>query len=277
MSEKLCLQWNDFRENITTAFGSLRHDNDLSDVTLVCEDGEQVEAHKVILSASSPFFQRILKRNKHPNPMIFMRGLKPQDLVAMVDFIYFGEANINQESLESFLVLAEEVELKGLTRQNASDFIDDDYTRSESIVKLEEFDKKVKSTPKEGQSSNIETDQFVATVEAPTQFRGGLEELDLKVKSMMTKIKSTEQNGKQIPAYVCNICGREGRTTEIKNHIERNHLEGVSVQCTICDKTFRSRNAMYQHKGNVHNNKKSNEQLNNDATFISDDLVIQEM
>ena len=270
MSEKLCLQWNDFRENITTAFGSLRHDNDLSDVTLVCEDGEQVEAHKVILSASSPFFQKILQRNKHPNPMIFMRGLKPQDLVAMIDFIYLGEANINQESLESFLALAEEVELKGLTRQHASDFIDDDNTRSESIVKVE-------STPEEGQSSNVETDQFVATVEGPTQFTGGLAELDLKVKSMMTKIQSTEQNGKQIPAYVCKVCGREGRTTEIKNHIERNHLEGVSVPCTFCNKTFRSRNAMYQHKGNIHNNKKSNEQLNNDARFTSDDLVIQEM
>ena len=76
MSDKLCLQWNDFRENITTAFRSLRHDNDLSDVTLVCEDGEQVEAHKVILSASSPFFQKILKRNKHPNPMIFRYAVK---------------------------------------------------------------------------------------------------------------------------------------------------------------------------------------------------------
>ena len=202
MSEKLCLQWNDFRENITTAFGSLRHDNDLSDVTLVCEDGEQVEAHKVILSASSPFFQKILQRNKHPNPMIFMRGLKPQDLVAMIDFIYFGEANIDQERLGSFLALAEEVELKGLTRQKASDFFDDDNTRSESIVKVE-------STPEEGQSSNVETDQFVATVEGPTQFTGGLEELDLKVKSMMTKIQSMEQNGKQIPAYVCKVCGRE--------------------------------------------------------------------
>ena len=148
---------------------------------------------------------------------------------------------------------------------------------SDSIVKMEEFDKEVKTTPEEGHSSNEETDQFVAIVEAPTQFEGGLEELDLKVKSMMTKIKSTEQNGKQIPAYICKVCGREGRTTEIKNHIERNHLEGVSVPCTLCDKTFRSRNAMYQHKGNIHNNKKSNEFLNKNASLISDDLVIQEM
>ena len=48
-SEKLCLQWNDFKQNISTSFGDLRGDKDFTDVTLACEDGHQVEAHKVIL------------------------------------------------------------------------------------------------------------------------------------------------------------------------------------------------------------------------------------
>ena len=68
MSEKLCLQWNDFQENIKSAFGNLREDNDFTDVTLACEDGQQVEAHKVILAASSPFFQKLLGRSNHPHP-----------------------------------------------------------------------------------------------------------------------------------------------------------------------------------------------------------------
>ena len=55
MSEKLCLQWNDFQENVKSAFGTLREDKDFADVTLACEDGQQVEADKVILAASSPF------------------------------------------------------------------------------------------------------------------------------------------------------------------------------------------------------------------------------
>ena len=53
MSEKLCLQWNDFQDNFKIAFGNLREDNDFADVTLACEDGQQVEAHKVVLIASS--------------------------------------------------------------------------------------------------------------------------------------------------------------------------------------------------------------------------------
>ena len=65
MSEKLCLQWNDFKSNANQAFGNLREDLDFADVTLACEDGHQVEAHKVILAASSPFFKNLLVKNKH--------------------------------------------------------------------------------------------------------------------------------------------------------------------------------------------------------------------
>ena len=59
--EKLCLQWNDFRENVSSAFGDLREDKEFTDVTMACEDGQQVEAHKVVLIASSPFFLNILR------------------------------------------------------------------------------------------------------------------------------------------------------------------------------------------------------------------------
>ena len=57
--EKLCLQWNDFKENISSAFGGLRQDKELTDVTLACDDDQQVEADKVVLVASSPFLLNI--------------------------------------------------------------------------------------------------------------------------------------------------------------------------------------------------------------------------
>ena len=105
-TEKLCLQWNDFKENITTSFKELRGDRDFTDVTLACEDGQQLELHKAVLASTSPFFMELLKKNKHPHPLIYMKGLKSRDLVAMVDFLYQGEANILQENLDSFLALA---------------------------------------------------------------------------------------------------------------------------------------------------------------------------
>ena len=121
MFEKLCLKWNDFHENVITAFGSLREDKEFTDVTLACEDGQQMDAHKVILAASSPFFERLLQSNKHPHPLIYLRGFQSKDLLAILDFLYFGEANVYQENLDSFLAIAEELKLKGLTGQTPSD------------------------------------------------------------------------------------------------------------------------------------------------------------
>ena len=63
--QKFCLKWNDFQENVNSVFAGLRKDIDFADVTLACQDGRQIEAHKIILAASSPFFQNLLKRNKH--------------------------------------------------------------------------------------------------------------------------------------------------------------------------------------------------------------------
>ena len=113
MDERLCLQWNDFRENVSSAFGDLREDKEFTDVTLACEDGQQVEAHKVVLIASSPFFLNILKRNKHSHPLIYMR-VKFENLTTMIDFFHHGGANVFQENLDPFLALAEELQLKGL-------------------------------------------------------------------------------------------------------------------------------------------------------------------
>ena len=114
-TEKLCLQWNDFKENIGSTFAELRDGKDLADVTLACEDGEQIEAHRIVLASSSPVFKNLLVKNQHPHPLIYMKGVKFDQLSAIVDFIYFGETRTFEENLETFLALAEELKLKGLT------------------------------------------------------------------------------------------------------------------------------------------------------------------
>ena len=117
MSEKLCLQWNDFNENVNSAFQKLRGGKEFTDVTLVCEDGQEMEAHKVILASSSPFFEKILQKSKHLHPLIYLRGFQSKDFASILDFLYSGEANVYQEDLDSFLAIAEEFKLKGLTGQ----------------------------------------------------------------------------------------------------------------------------------------------------------------
>ena len=93
----------------------MRDDTAFTDVTLVTEDGKFIEAHKVILSASSPFFKNILKTNKHPNPLVYLKGFNAKALHSLIDFMYHGKADVCQEDLDTFLSKAEELQLKGLT------------------------------------------------------------------------------------------------------------------------------------------------------------------
>jgi len=257
MTEKLCLKWNDFQENTNAAFGSLRNNKDFSDITLACEDGEQVEAHKVILAASSPFFQNLLRRNKHPHPLIYMRGVKSEDLVAIVDFLYYGEANVYQENIDAFLAIADELKLKGLTGN-----VNDGRAKEEEVHKANTYkeptQRKLKKDPNyvnpENESSTNLIEASEGTV-AVVNFAGDTHELDDKVNSMISKSEHTIKEGKNmIKATICTVCGKEGKLSQIKDHIEVNHLEGVSIPCNYCEKTFRSRKRMSWHKSVNHKN-----------------------
>ena len=111
--QKLSLNWSNFQDNLISTFGDLRHDTDFVDVTLACED-QSLKAHQVALSACSPFFKKMLKKYSHPHPLIYMRGVKFDHLFALMDFIYFGKVDIPQGSIEEFLLLANELQIKGL-------------------------------------------------------------------------------------------------------------------------------------------------------------------
>ena len=110
-TEKICLKWEDFQENVTSVFRTLKESADFVDVTLVSEDGQHVKAHKVILASTSPFFMNLLGKSSHPQPLIYMRGVLYEDLVGLVDFLYTGETSILQENLNRFLALAQELQL----------------------------------------------------------------------------------------------------------------------------------------------------------------------
>merc|ERR1719288_6420 len=123
-AENFCLRWNDFESNVSGAFRELRAESDFFDVTLTCDDTDAnrrrpMQAHKVILSACSNLFKQMLRtQTGHPNPMIYLRGVRTGDLESVLDFMYQGEVNVAQDNLNSFLAVAEDLQIKGLT-QNA--------------------------------------------------------------------------------------------------------------------------------------------------------------
>ena len=79
-----------------------------------------MEAHKVILASLGPFFEKLIEKTKHPHPLIYLKGFQSRGFASILDFLYFGKANVYQEDLESFLAIAEEINLRGLTGQTFS-------------------------------------------------------------------------------------------------------------------------------------------------------------
>nr|BAU79444.1 broad2 isoform Z2 [Planococcus kraunhiae] len=117
--QHFCLRWNNYRNSITTAFENLRDDEDFIDVTLAC-DGKTLKAHRVVLSACSPYFRELLKSTPCKHPVIILQDVVFDDLHALVEFIYHGEVNVHQRNLTSFLKTAEVLKVSGLTQQNTA-------------------------------------------------------------------------------------------------------------------------------------------------------------
>ena len=100
---------------------------------------------------------------------------------------------------------------------------------------------------------------LAAAVAIPIEIRADLQLLDEKVKSMMEKGQKMIPRGKQgngTPkqeiSRICKVCGKEGLSTSIRDHIEIIHLEEICIPCCLCDKTFSSKNALRCHKYSSH-------------------------
>ena len=114
MPDDFFFKWNDFQQHISSSVLRLGQDSKFSDVTLACDDDHQVPVHKIILAASSQVFSELLKQCNHLNPIIFMRGTKPNLLNSILDFIYYGEVRIKHDDINSFIKIAEQLAIKGI-------------------------------------------------------------------------------------------------------------------------------------------------------------------
>ena len=278
ITEKYCLRWNDFESNISSTFRDLKEDKDFSDVTLVCDD-QQVKANKVVLCASSSFFRRVLKKNPHPHPLIFMMGIKFSELKALLDFAYCGEANVASSDLNTFLTAAEKLEFKGL--EKGKDYYGDKseqqplkapsalaqpsplqrhyqppaQTEQEySLPVNNNADQvKVKSEPKQLEDNVLASceEHFQdGYIQYQEQSKGGVIRDVSDFGNYVVKIVEGENTGK----IKCIICGQISRDRNTATrHVENNHFPGTfKYQCDQCDLKFNSKHRWACHRSNVH-------------------------
>lgn len=222
-------------------FASLREGQDFTNVTLACEDGLQVEAHKLILAATSPFFQDLFRRNRHEYSMIYMRGVKSEDLVAIIDFLYYGEVNVHEDNLKAFLTLAEELRLKGLTQQESTG----DNKEIQKLTQPVDDESAVHSAKSSGPFD-------------PSESRG---KVDLSKLSETTETKEVKNvpNGKgkekQENQFPCLLCKKKYRTYNHLNTHKMKEHEEKKYMCELCDFQSSWLSHFLSHKQSKHEGK----------------------
>nr|XP_012229545.1 PREDICTED: protein abrupt isoform X4 [Linepithema humile] len=115
--QQYSLRWNDFQSSILSSFRHLRDEEDFVDVTLAC-DNCSFTAHKVVLSACSPYFRQLLKANPCQHPIVILKDVASSDMESLLRFMYHGEVNVGQEQLPAFLKTAQMLKVKGLADVN---------------------------------------------------------------------------------------------------------------------------------------------------------------
>ncbi|XP_023339315.1 protein tramtrack, beta isoform isoform X39 [Eurytemora carolleeae] len=275
-TEKFCLKWNDFESNISLAFREIRDEKDFFDVTLACDD-DQLQAHKVILSACSPFFRNILKRNPHQHPLLYLKGVKYSDLQSVLNFMYHGEVNVAQDELNSFLAVAEELRVKGLTQNNSGStkkensapksppsksrasesaapapkrprpnppapaFIQDDDIQEVVPVKSEPRD--IASVPSDPYSNNtaIATSNQHQLQTEEDAYEDNYEDYEGYDQSYDSTMMDPNMTGD----------GNKGATTNFAEYTERVG-DGIRVLCKLCGKVYSDGSSAKKHVENIH-------------------------
>ncbi|XP_064474498.1 protein bric-a-brac 1-like isoform X2 [Ornithodoros turicata] len=136
-SQQFCLKWNNHQSNMLTVFEQLLSNEALVDVTLACE-GLSLKAHKMVLSACSPFFQALFVENPCKHPIVILKDMRYVDLKAIVEFMYRGEVNVSQDQLSALLKTAETLKVKGLaevTGENRQGLVPIGTTATEADAK----------------------------------------------------------------------------------------------------------------------------------------------
>ena len=247
MSEKFCLRWNDFQCTVSQSFQVLRKEKDLLDVTLVSDDEVQIAAHKLVLSASSSFFKKILRRNPHSQPLLYLSGINSASLGLVLDYIYQGEVQIYQEDLNSFLEVAQKLKIEGLQSHNTNnpENLKEETSKLETnsdsnyyitIDDQEQADNKFSVMKRRSSYSNPAATSLATVNGMATSVEDKIQELIERSEGM----------------NYCKVCDyKSDRLFNTKEHVEI-HIEGLSYSCQLCDKTFRSRHALRTHSSRNH-------------------------
>jgi len=278
MTKMLHLNWNDYPSSLCDSAKDMKDDKDFMDVTLAFDDNKQICTNKFMLSICSPFFRRILKRNSHLHPLIYLKGIKSEYMRKIIDFIFHGEIHVPEEELEAFLENAKDLEFEGLSTATPTDkpaiksepqaseeqpcavelleiYVDENTNKRIKLEQVNYSDEMqgdlVNNFPTENESELMDDNNDGTIIlqenSAAMSHDNFYTQYDEEIVNLFRN--DVSENG----MFKCKACGKEFSNKDtLKKHTEI-HMDNL-YQCDLCLKTFGTKNSFNVHKSRTHKN-----------------------
>ena len=203
--EKYNLNWHTYSDHLRGMLHEMMKSNELTDVTLVCDDKKQFRAHKIVLSACSSVFKCIISDLPQNCSVIYLRGIQHQEMESILEFMYLGVATFYQDRMNEFLNVAKNLEIKEISK----DVEFDNENESNEEAEIPDNETNLEAEPQTKTTNSAKSMKFIGS----------------------SQIQKTSEG-----SFDCDQC--ESKFTQKGNllrHIQSKH-EGVKYACNQCDK-----------------------------------------
>ena len=249
--ETIQLSWDTYLDHMKEMLHGMMTSNTLTDATLICDDHKQFQVHKVILSACSPVFRSIISDHNSLNPIIYLRGIGSNEMKAILQFIYTGQATFQRDGLPEFLSVAKSLKIKEICDEVKDDDneknteqheeVKNDNTESNNKIEIQ---KDVESMASSGKRETLEkSNEIEKRGNNPQQEENLFDDMERYIVKDYGSVEMKEMNygqektkrTKKLSRKNCNQCEKSYRgKQELKRHIKSAH-DGVVYPCDQCE------------------------------------------
>jgi len=284
MSEKkFDVYWNSYTDHLREMLQQMRSSEELTDVTLICDDKKQIKAHKNILGASSSKFKTIVNELPIANSVIYLRGINYEEMEAILEYIYLGAVTIQENKIEEFLETAKNLDLKEIgnrieeqpfstsppENENIEETNSEQYREGPQNLEIRDISGNVDFQMKEetDDEEEIEIEEIEEGMEPIIEFNDEIDESNLPVMdskqcpatecnklfaTTQTMIAHYQKKHKDSNLFCLQCNYKTANKQNLRVHILSKH-EGFTFDCTQCDYKASHRHWLKNHIETKHN------------------------
>jgi len=274
MDECVTYSSSSFPTLLVHTYRDLVLEGNFADVTLVTDDQIQIPAHKIVLSGSSSVFKSIFLNNPHTHPLLYLRGVKQEELQSILQFIYLGQTKVDKDRVKEFFNTAKDFEIKGLETNSVNEVNSNKAVETVNLTELKPIGNKTGIANGEEKDSYVEIEEVMEEVIINENEKSYLEPLDeikteciendeidredfIESECDSTFVSSPVKEVEEIAQYSCNQCTKVGTVTAYTNikslsYHEKNVHKGVKYSCNECGLQFTRTGGLRDHQKSKH-------------------------